>query len=257
MADFSTISRIAKILARATSPEEGEARTALDHAYKRMVRDGVTLQDLLTLPEAELFQNTLVRLVEVILSNQTDLSPSAKRAAYAEYMRLIVTKFSGVGAERTQQSSEGEQSREEAAKAYRERNGYSEQRGSRRRDAPRENVKTENQNNNKSFSQKNNKTFFGKSVPPILAWIWNLVCSPFAPGGVMWHGMRSPVAMIRLLLACMLWGMGFAIVLMTVAAIAHVLTKTNPLWDVHMRLLFPMLTAIGTFIRMRSFMRTV
>ena len=98
MADYSTISRVAKILARATSPEEGEAKTALDHAYKRMVRDGVTLQDLLTLPETELFQDALVRLVDVILSNQSDLSPSAKRSAYAEYMRLIVAKFSAAEA---------------------------------------------------------------------------------------------------------------------------------------------------------------
>ena len=129
MADYATVSRVAKILARATSPEENEAKSALDHAYKRMVRDGVTLQDLLTLPEAELFQDALVRLVDVILSNQADLSPSAKRAAYAEYMRLIVAKFSGAG----QSSTAGESSREEQARAYRERHGYQERQEQSRR----------------------------------------------------------------------------------------------------------------------------
>jgi hypothetical protein len=252
--DTTTISRVAKILARATSPEENEAKSALDHAYKRMVRDGVTLQDLLTLPETELFQGALVRLVDVILNNQENLSPSSKRAAYAEYMRLIVAKFSGggEGAHSAQQ-----QSREEAAREYQQRNGYTKRPRGQGTTFSQENVNSFNGENVKTNKPENNKTFFGENVPPQVVWVINVIRSWFQPGSILWHTSRSPGAMFRLLLACILWGMGFAIVLMTVAAFAHILTKTNPVIDVQMRILFPLLTVIGTVIRMKLFMRTV
>jgi hypothetical protein len=94
VADRETIRRVAKILARATSPEPEEAAAALSGAYKRMVRDSVTLQDLLSLPVAELYQNTLVRLAEVIIADIPDLSPSERREAYSAYLVRIVAKFS-------------------------------------------------------------------------------------------------------------------------------------------------------------------
>jgi hypothetical protein len=254
MADYSTILRIAKILARATSPEPNEAKSALDHAYKRMVRDGVTLQDLLTLPETELFQGALVRLVDVILNNQESLSPSSKRAAYAEYMRLIVAKFSGAG-----EGVHGaqQQSREEAAREYQQRNGYTKRPRRQGTSFSQENANSFNSENVKTNKPENNKTFFSKNVPPQVGWVISVIRSWFQPGSILWHTSRSPGAMLRLLLACILWGMGFAIVLMTVAALGHILTKTNPAIDVQMRILFLLLTVIGTVIRMKLFMRTV
>ena len=95
MSNYDAILRVAKILARATSPEQAEAQTALESALKRMQRDGVSLQDLLTLPTEELFQNTLFKLADLIVSQQESLSPTGKRAAYEQYALLIVTKFSG------------------------------------------------------------------------------------------------------------------------------------------------------------------
>jgi len=252
--DTSTISRVAKILARATSPEENEAKSALDHAYKRMVRDGVTLQDLLTLPETELFQEALVRLVDVILNNQESLSPSSKRAAYAEYMRLIVAKFSGAG-----EGAHGaqQQSREEAARDYQQRNGYAKRPRRQGAEFSQENANSFNGENVKTNKPENKKTFFGKNVPPQVMWVIKVIRSWFQPGSILWHTSRSPGAMLRLVLACILWGMGFAIVLMTVAAIGHVLTKTNPAIDVQMRILFPVLTVMGAIIRIQLFMKTV
>jgi hypothetical protein len=246
MADYSTISRIAKILARATSPEPNEAKSALDHAYKRMVRDSVTLADLLTLPEAELFQDTIVRLVDVILAHQTDLSPSAKRLAYAEYMRLIVAKFSGAGEGAS--TSQG-QSREDAARDYRERYGYKEE--------------TRKQENDKSFNQKNEKTEkqennFSFNWPKPLAFIvspWHVIRPLFSYGGLFWLFLHEPVAMLRLLGASILWGMGFSLALMTVAAFGHIVTHTQPVVDVSLHALFGALTAIGTLWRMRLFMK--
>ena len=58
MSDRETISRIAKILARAGSDNPNEAAQALQGAYKRMVRDGVSLPDLLSLPLEELYQGS-------------------------------------------------------------------------------------------------------------------------------------------------------------------------------------------------------
>ncbi|MEI2812377.1 MAG: hypothetical protein V9E91_00760 [Burkholderiaceae bacterium] len=60
-----------------------------------MQRDGVSLQDLLTLPTEELFQNTVFKLADLIVSQQESLSPTGKRAAYEQYALLIATKFSG------------------------------------------------------------------------------------------------------------------------------------------------------------------
>ncbi len=254
MADYSTILRIAKILGKVTSPELNEAQSALDHAYKRMVRDGVTLADLLTLPEAELFQNTIVRLVDVILADQVDLSPSAKRIAYAEYMRLIVAKFSGAGEGAS--TSQG-QSREDAARDYRERHGYKDESDKQK------NAQTGKQENDKSFTQKNNKTenkeniflFNWVKLPTFIVSAWNAIRPMFSYGGLFWLFLHEPVPMLRLLGASILWGMGFALVLMTMAAFGHIVTHTPPVVDVSLHALFAALTAIGTLWRMRLFMK--
>jgi hypothetical protein len=250
MADYSTISRIAKILARATSPEPNEAKSALDHAYKRMVRDSVTLADLLTLPEAELFQDTIVRLVDVILDNQTDLSPSTRRKAYAEYMRLIVTKFSGAG---EGASTSREQSREDAARDYRERHGYKEE------FKKQENDKSFTQKNEETEKQENNFSFNSLKFPPIVVSIWRAMRPLFSRGGFVWLFLHEPVVMFRLLGASILWGMGFAIVIMTVVAIGHIVTNTNPSpsFDFALRNLFSWLTAVGAIWRYRLFLKTL
>jgi hypothetical protein len=248
MASHANIERIAKLLARATSPEENEAKTALDHAYKRMVRDGVTLQDLLTLSESQLFQDTLVRLVDVILANEPNLSKPARRAAYAEYMRLIVAKFSGAG-EGASTSSGG--SREEDAREYRKRNGYKEP---PKQETPQpEKPKTEN--TEKPEKPENRYTMQRGNLAPI----WDSIGALFTRGGFIWLFFDEPVVMFRLLGASILWGMGFAIVIMTVVAFGHIVTNTNPSppFNFGLRNLFSCLTVMGAIWRYRLFLKNV
>lgn len=95
MASQETISRVGKILARATSSEPNEASAALQAAYKRMRRDQVGIRQLLTLPLSELYQEPLVKLVMLILENQPDLSPPERRKAFETYITLITDRFSG------------------------------------------------------------------------------------------------------------------------------------------------------------------
>lgn len=94
MASQEDVSRVAKILARATSSESNEANVALHSAYKRMRRDQVGIKQLLTLPLEELYQEALVKLVSLILENQNDLSPLERRKAFENYMFLITVRFS-------------------------------------------------------------------------------------------------------------------------------------------------------------------
>jgi Protein of unknown function (DUF2786) len=245
---------IAKILARATSPEEHEAKTAVEHAYKRMARDGLTLKDLLTLPEADLYQETLVRLVGVILEHQTDMSPSAKREAYAAYMRLIVDKFSGPG-----QGSAGASSstgtRDEEARRYREQHGYqSQSSGAGFAAGSGQSQNTQSQSTASSTpgaTPGEQKT----TASALLAAVKEAAARSLEPGGFLWFIWHHPTLMLRLSGASLLWGMGFALVLMTVAAVLHVVTGTNPWIDVPLKPLFALLTAIGLAWRMQIFMK--
>ena len=120
------IARIAKILARSTSSEPHEADTALRAAYKRMRRDHVDLRQLLTLPLQELYQESLTKLVTLILDEQPALSPAERRQAFQNYMALINARFaagSGAadGARRAQQqrNEEEEEARQAAAQKAR------------------------------------------------------------------------------------------------------------------------------------------
>jgi Protein of unknown function (DUF2786) len=133
MADRADIERVAKILARANSDSEGEAETALNSAYSRMKRDRVTLSDLLSLPETALYQDALVRLAELIVKDQGELSHSAKRELYSAYLKRIVEKFSGG---RSGGGDSKNQEREEAARAYERRRQEEEARRGQGRNAP-------------------------------------------------------------------------------------------------------------------------
>jgi hypothetical protein len=152
MPNTETISRIAKILARATSPEPSEAEAAIEGAYKRMIRDRVTITDLLSLPVVELYQETLVRLIFVILRNQTNLSPQERRKAFEDYMVLITERFATVvdgtnGYTSSNSSSEHKQNPKGASrpsddgpekKPEQTKNTKSNDRGTRRADAAHE-----------------------------------------------------------------------------------------------------------------------
>lgn len=252
MPDYATVSRIAKILASATSPEPGEAQTALNHTYKRMVRDGVTLADLLTLPESELFQEALVELVRVILANQPDLSPSTRREVYAEYLRLISDKFKKAGQGSAGSSAQGTD-REQAARDYQQRNGYQQEPPKKEQ---RENDNTFSQKNEKTDNRKNQFAMKWPKAPQSLAQVWGIARPWFERGGVVWLALHEPAVMFRMLATSLLWGMGFAVALITVAAVGHALTDTSPWVDVRLKNLFAFLTALGMVWRMRLFLKS-
>jgi hypothetical protein len=179
MADSSTIQRIAKILARVTSDNAGEADTALHSALARMKRDGVTLRDLLTLPESDLYQSSLVKLAELIVQEQTNLSQSARRELYAKYLALIVLKFSGgsssppgddsTGKGTSKQSSDRESQRKE----YEQRSRDEEARRAKDRanhDAGTGNRTPPPENKQKPEKQENGNTQSSTNVDLPLAW---------------------------------------------------------------------------------------
>lgn len=91
------ILRVAKILARSTSSEPHEASVALHAAYKRMKRDRVDVRQLLTLPLENLYQESLTKLVTLILDDQPDLSPPERRKAFQDYIFIINARFSTSG----------------------------------------------------------------------------------------------------------------------------------------------------------------
>lgn len=254
MADYAEILRVAKILAKATSPEAGEAAAAPEQAYKRMIHDQVSFQDLLTLPEEKLYQQTLVRLVDVILSHQTQLSPSSKREAYAEYMRLIVRKFSGAESHSSRSSGSNGKTREEEARDYRERNGY-EYAKQQERDFANKNTNAHKHENTETQKHKNVFVNLFSNVPSSISWLWDSVRPLFERGGFIWLVVHQPLIMFRLFLASVLWGMALALILIIVAGVIHALTHTAPVVDFQLKNVFSALTALGTIWRYRLFLK--
>lgn len=267
MPDQTTIQRIAKLLARATSPEAAEAQSALEGAFKRMKRDGVSFDDLLTLPKTDLYQDVMVKLVGLILADQPNLSPASRREAYEKYLVLIVAKFSGDwDGQRAGQGSGGGQSqqdndREAAARAYEERRRAEE--ATRERERPRAKGGTSQNTGSQSrpYAQEPpgqpSKTY---------TWSWKGKTFSFSPaafqtamqpvwgrGSILWLTLHDPARGFRVLAASMLWGMGFAVTLIVLAALAHAVTNTGPLWDVQLKNLFAFLTVVGMFWKVSCF----
>ena len=262
MPDQRTISLIAKILARAGSDNQNEATAALEGAYKRMVRDGVTIRDLLSLPLGELYQDTLVKLIDVILADQPNLSLPAKREAYAEYMRLIVARFSGAGdngysGQSTESTNRGT-SREEEAREYEARRQREEaarnragQGGSSSQESDsqfsRQNSKTAEQERGYSWTIRN-RTFsfspgaFSAAMQPV-----------WGRGSILWHTLHDPVSGLRLFAASFLWGVAFAAVILVIAGVGHAITGTRPLWDITLKNAFSFLVAVGMIWKARAF----
>ena len=244
MADRDTISRVAKILARATSSTEPhEAAAALLGAYKRMVRDGVTLPDLLTLPVKELYQDALVKLIEVILNDQPSLSPPERREAYAEYMRLIVAKFSG----------EAGRSREDEAREYEARRKRAE---AERHQAPPP------ESDEKPFSRQNAQT---PEPPAATAFRVGRFVFSFSPAtfflvmrilfgrdSISWHAFHAPGRALRLFAASLLFGCAFAGVVLFLAGVLHAFASIGPLWNISLKNAFSFLAAIGFLWKARA-----
>lgn len=255
MPDRDTIVRIAKILARAGSDNPNEAAAALSAAYKRMARDGVTLNDLLSLPTEALYQETLVRLVDMILADQSQLSHATKREAYAQYMLLIATRFSAPG-QATGAESEGhqqERSREEAAQEYeRRRRQHEEARGrteqGRTSQSAGEHESPNSQQNSNTVKQQRGFAFnIGRLKFSFSPARFFLAMQPMlGRGSIFWHTFHDPSRALRLFAASLLWGMAFAAVFLVLAGFVHALLGAGPLWDMKLRTAFSALAAIGT-----------
>lgn len=264
MPDRETIERVAKILARAGSDNPNEAMQALHGAYKRMVRDGVSLSDLLSLPLGDLYQDTLVKLVDVILADQPGLSPASRRAAYSEYMRLIVTRFSGEPAggypqgQASGEAGRGQQSREEEARQYEQRR--------RQQEANRRNTAeasgSESQTQEPQFSRQN--SFTSKWEKSIRAFRVGRVVFSFSPaaffsgfqgifgqGSITWHIFHAPGRALRLFAASFLYGLGFASVILMVIGLVHAVAHIHPIIDFRLKDIFAFLAAFGVVIKAR------
>ena len=268
MPDYATINRIAQMLAGATSSEPAEAQVKLHGAYKRMVRDKVSIKDLLTLPKTALFQSTLVKLVDLILSEQHDLSPVGKREAYEHYMLLIVAKFSGGWDSQSGagQDSRQEDDREAAAREYERRRKAEEDARKAAGGQPHGSHRAEEKSSGdseKPFKWENSKTPKSYNSYKFKLCKHNFSFSPagffsaiqilFGRGSITWHALRQPGSAFRLFAASVLWGMGFSGVMLIVAGLFHALTNTGPLWDITLKNAFSFLAAIGTIWKARAF----
>lgn len=266
MPDREAISRVAKILARAGSENPNEAVQALQGAYKRMIRDGVSLRDLLSLPTKELYQDTLVKLVDLILADQPSLSPASKREAYAEYMLLIVARFSGARDEQSSGASSSRAERDPAGNRADEARRYEERRRAQEAERgragtappappPRQDDKTyrrENANTPKwqgqSFHFKLSKFAFSFSPAAFFLALQAL----FGRSSITWHALHDPARALRLGAVAMLYGLGFAGVVLVLAGIFHGLTGMGPLWDIKLKNAVAFLTAVGFVFKARQ-----
>lgn len=267
MADREAIRRVAKILARATSSEPEEASTALNGAYKRMVRDGVTLQDLLSLPVAELYQNTLVRLAEVIIADTPDLSPSERREAYSAYLVRIVAKFSnpnaspggGGGAssdasDRERESQEYEHRRAAEEQARRRQAGQNQSTAGKAQESAgktqsRQNGNTAGSGRGFAFTFADRRYWFSTDT------FFATLKESFSAGSLFSNSLRHPLPALRLFAAGLLWAMACAAVVIALAALGHAITGFGPLIDVRLRTLFVVLTAPATIWKVASLAR--
>jgi hypothetical protein len=237
LADRETVSRIAKILARATSDNQNEADASLRSAYARMKRDGVTVRDLLELPTQEIYQDALVRLIDVIVQDQPDLSPSSRRELYARYLQMVVARFSGAGGN----AGAREPPRQESP----------------RQEAPREREKEYKQENGNTRKQGNAfaASFRVRTFSFSPAAIFSFLKIMFGRGSFLWHVANYPGMALRLFAASALFGGAAAAVMLFIVGVLHALTNTGPLWDIRLQNAFSFLAAVATIWKSRALYR--
>lgn len=294
MADLQAASRIARILARSGSDNPHEAVAALKSAYTRMKRDQVTLLDLLELPEQELYQDSLVKLSDLIVKDMTDLSLSSRRERYAHYFALIAAKFSpdagnsGQGQEErgsrssssTGDSGEERKRREQEEQESRRRKEEEQERWrwDREKEEQERKAREENDRRQRERSKEDSRTSF--SEEPVrsqrskagntVKWEYTFKGYTFSfspagafaylktlvePGSLLWYAWEKPGRAFRLMAASTLFGMAFAIGVLVVLGAIHVFFGKGPLFDVRLSNAFSFLTAVGIFGKARSLHR--
>jgi hypothetical protein len=118
-----SIDSILAILAKSTSDNEAEASLAVNSAYKRMQKEGVSIFDLLDRPKESLYQSSLNRLAERIATAEHPEDSIRRRETLEKLFYLIGQKFipdgmKGQGSDRSQSSKDGASRADEAQKAY-------------------------------------------------------------------------------------------------------------------------------------------
>lgn len=233
MADRETISRIAKILARATSDNENEAAASLKSAYARMKRDGVTVENLLGLPTQELYQDALVRLVELIVQDQEQLSPSAKRELYARYLQMVVARFSGPAGEK---EGKREQPRQEQA-----RPDPPPKREAPRQEPPRAEEKEFKRQYSETPKQEDRERGTKVAMPTFSfspATIFSFLAPIFGHGAFLRCALRDPGRALKLLALSAFFGCVFSGAIIVAAALLISFGEFEPFGDISLKRAF-------------------
>jgi hypothetical protein len=210
MPDRATIERIAKLVARATMTDnKPESEAAIRGAYSRMKRDGVSFEDLLTLPDELLYQRGLMELVGHIVAEQSELSEGAKRDMYAQLAARVAKRYAGP----TDDQSASERRRERERQEQESNERASAEQGRRRS----EHANTEKSSN--SFAAT--AVFSRQGAAAVLKNMLIVSAGSFARGGFMWHALRAPAATARLFASAALFGTGIGLLLLVIAASIH------------------------------------
>lgn len=198
MATRSDAERIAKLLARASMTDsKPEAEASIRGAHARMLRDGVTLKDLLALPDDALYQKGLIALAEHMVAESKDLSESSKRELYAKYLQQIVARFSG--------ENESERQSDRSSQTYK-----------------REYADTSEHQYADTATNFSTAAVFTKSgLIATAKGMLVITANSFRRGGFVWHAARDPLKALRLFAAAGLFGLGGGIAILLIAASLH------------------------------------
>ncbi len=110
------IDTIIALLAKTTSENEHEAKQALDAAWKRMKREGITLLDLLNQPKERLYQSSLMRIAELTALEKYP-TQRIDRESYLSDLYLLVSAYF-VNTSTKKPEPEDESKAEKAQRAY-------------------------------------------------------------------------------------------------------------------------------------------
>lgn len=230
MPDRATIERIAKFIARASmNDSQHEADAAIKSAYARMQRDGVSLDDVLSLPEELLYQKGLMDLVAYMVGQETTLSESSKRDLYARYVGKVAARFSK-DARGSESSRAGEGTREESRKH--EEKTYK-----------HENVNTSERSNAFSSQMFDLSKLFRKEHLEGVRRFFGL-------------SIKSPGLAFRLFLAAALFAFGVGLLVLTVAAFLHSLLGIGGPWiDMNFRTSWAIVGSVLFVYKLLAFRR--
>jgi hypothetical protein len=217
MATQKDIEFIAKLVARISmSDSAGEIEASLRGAIARMQRDGVTLEDVLTLDTQLLYQNGLTQLAEFMVKQRSDLSEPAKRELYSEYLQKIVERFtprqnrSGQGSHESSRASQSGTTQEPPRRPYAE---------------PPKRSPGES-----SFSFSPAAIFSASGLKAFRQELSLQLKGIFGAGGFLAQSFRSPKRAFILLCACSLFGLGIGLVPIIFAALLHAVFNLGGPW---------------------------